>query len=67
MFQSAERQTNIIYNNIIILCEKKISSQVWWRTPLIPALRQRQEDFCKFKTSLVYRGISSLARDVEQN
>ena len=26
-----------------------------WRTPLIPALRkQRQEDLCEFKASLIY-------------
>ena len=28
---------------------------VWWHTPLIPGLwRQKQEDLCKFKASLVY-------------
>jgi hypothetical protein len=27
----------------------------WWQAPITPALRrQRQEDHCKFKSSLVY-------------
>ena len=30
-------------------------NQAWGRTPLIPALRrQRQEDLCEFKVSLIY-------------
>ena len=34
---------------------KRIIPRVWWHTYLIPALRrQRQVDFCEFKTSLVY-------------
>ena len=34
---------------------------------LIPALRrQRQEDLCEFKASLVYRASSSTARIVKQ-
>ena len=36
-----------------------INGQATWCTPLIPALgRQRQEDFCEFKASLVYRASS---------
>ena len=35
-------------------------------TPLILALRQRQVDFCEFKTSLVYKASSRTARAVTQ-
>jgi hypothetical protein len=44
------------------------SSQVWWCMFLILALRrQRQEDFCEFKTSLIYRESSGTARDTQRN
>jgi hypothetical protein len=34
-------------------------SQVWWCTPLNPALRrQRQADLCEFEASLVYKSSS---------
>ena len=35
---------------------KKNKSWVWWRTPLIPALRRkRQVDLCEFEDILVYK------------
>jgi hypothetical protein len=35
---------------------KQNKSWVWWCTPLIPAFgRERQVDFCEFKSSLVYK------------
>jgi hypothetical protein len=35
--------------------ENMYFSQVYWCTPLIPALRgQRQADLCEFKASLIY-------------
>jgi hypothetical protein len=41
---------------------------VWWRTPLILALRrQRQRDLCDFKTSLVNRVSSKTARATQRN
>lgn len=37
---------------------------MWWYMPLILALdRQRQEDLCEFKASLIYRASSRTARD----
>lgn len=41
--------------------QNRNTEQGWWGTPLISALgrwrqRRRQEDFCKFKASLVYKG-----------
>jgi hypothetical protein len=36
---------------------------VWWYMPLILALdRQRQEDLCEFKSSLIYIASSNTAR-----
>ena len=44
-------------------CHRNISAELWWHTPLIPALRrQRQVDFYEFKASLVYRVSSRIAR-----
>ena len=44
------------------------SSGAWWRTPLIPALgRQKQEDLCELKASLVYRVSSRTVRTTQRN
>ena len=54
-----------IYTPIIHINQNFKNSVLWWHIPLIPALgRQRQEDLCEFKTSLVYRGSSRTARAV---
>jgi hypothetical protein len=40
----------------------------WWCMPLIPVLkRQRKEDLCEFKSSLVYRASSRIARATQRN
>ena len=43
-------------------------AQVWWHTPLLPALgRQRQEDLCELEASLVYKESSRTARVTQEN
>ena len=44
------------------------SSRMWWRRPLIPALRrQRQADLCEFEASLVYRVSSCVVWETQRN
>jgi hypothetical protein len=48
-------------------CLEREKGQVWWRTPLIPALgRQRQAD-SEFEASLVYKVSSRTARAIKRN
>ena len=49
--------------------KRKNRSLLWWLMPLILALwRQRQEDLCKFKASLVYKVSSRTAwADTQRN
>jgi hypothetical protein len=51
----------VLLNNIVLAR--------WWRPmPIISALkRQRQEDLCEFKDSLVYRSSSRLARTTQKD
>ena len=42
---------------------KSMNGQVWWYMPLISTLgRQKQEDTCEFKASLVFIVSSRIAR-----
>ena len=48
-------------------CHRNISAELWWHTPLIPALRrQRQVGLYEFKASLVYRISSRIARATQR-
>jgi hypothetical protein len=45
------------------ILKRKIKSQMWWWTPLIPAFgKQGQADLCELEASLVYRPSSRTAR-----
>jgi hypothetical protein len=47
--------------------EKKPNCQMWWCTPLMPALRrQREEDLWEFKASLPHKASSRTTRVVIQ-
>lgn len=50
------RQVNLAPERVAWLSAREFLDRVWWRMPLIPALKeQRQADFCEFKTRLLYR------------
>jgi hypothetical protein len=46
---------------------KTLSHQMWWWTPLTPALRRERKDLCEFKASLVYWVSSRTARATQRN
>jgi hypothetical protein len=41
--------------------------QVWWHTPLIPALRRQGQTISEFEASLVYKVSSRTARAIQRN
>jgi len=43
------------------------SSEQWWCTSLIPALRSRGKQISEFKASLVYRVCSRIAKATQRN
>ena len=60
------KNKKVIETNIPI--KNGLSAGSWWSILLIPALRrQRQEDLCDFKASLVYRVSSRTARTTQRN
>ena len=46
---------------------KQQRGQVWWHTPLIPALRRQRQAESGFKGSLVYKVSSRTARATQRN
>jgi hypothetical protein len=44
-----------------------VTSQVWWHTPLIPALRGRGRRILEFEASLVYKVSSRTARAIQRS
>jgi hypothetical protein len=47
--------------------KKAVLSQVWWCTPLIPALGRQRQAISEFEASLVYRVSSRTARATQRN
>ena len=51
---------------VFINCLKDNRFWMWWRTPLIPALRKQRQAISEFEASLVYKVSSRTARAIKR-